>query len=88
MMAVYNQSKSQNWWYKLTWNGDAIRESTNLTNKRVAEQMEAAHRTSLAKLRKWREPASSPLNVLLVKVSKQLPVTKSPSSSRRGRGRR
>jgi hypothetical protein len=28
---------------------EAIRESTKQTNKRVAEQMEAAHRTSLAK---------------------------------------
>lgn len=48
-MAVYKQPKSKNWWYKFTWNGDAIRESTKQTNKRVAEQMEAAHRTALAK---------------------------------------
>ena len=31
------------------WNGELIRESTKQTNKRVAEQMEAAHRTTLAK---------------------------------------
>ncbi|HEV3333195.1 MAG TPA: tyrosine-type recombinase/integrase [Bryobacteraceae bacterium] len=48
-MAVYKQPKSKYWWYKFTWNGDAIRESTKQTNKRVAEQMEAAHRTTLAK---------------------------------------
>ena len=48
-MAVYKQPKSKYWWYKFTWNGEAIRESTKQTNKRVAEQMEAAHRTSLAK---------------------------------------
>ena len=48
-MAVYKQAKSKNWWYKFTWNGEAIRESTKQTNKRVAEQMEAAHRTALAK---------------------------------------
>jgi integrase len=48
-MAVYKQSKSKYWWYKFTWNGELIRESTKQTNKRVAEQMEAAHRTSLAK---------------------------------------
>jgi len=48
-MAVYKQPKSKNWWYKFTWNGQAIRESTKQTNKRVAEQMEAAHRTALAK---------------------------------------
>src|SRR5262245_58801510 len=48
-MAVYKQTKSRYWWYKFTWNGEQIRESTKQTNKRVAEQMEAAHRTSLAK---------------------------------------
>ena len=46
---VYKQKKSKNWWYKFTWNGEQIRESTKQTNKRVAEQMEAAHRTALAK---------------------------------------
>ena len=48
-MAVYKQPKSKYWWYKFTWNGEPIRESTKQTNKRVADQMEAAHRTSLAK---------------------------------------
>src|SRR5215475_9660507 len=46
---VYKQRKSKNWWYKFTWNGELIRESTKQTNKRVAEQMEAAHKTALAK---------------------------------------
>ena len=35
-MAVYKQPKSKNWWYKFTWNGDVIRESTKQTNKRAA----------------------------------------------------
>src|ERR1035438_1630464 len=48
-MAVYKQPKSKYWWYKFTWNGTPIRETTKQTNKRVAEQMEAAHRTALAK---------------------------------------
>ena len=48
-MAVYKQPKSKYWWYKFTWNGEPIRESSKQTNKRVAEQIEAAHRTSLAK---------------------------------------
>src|ERR1700674_2040885 len=48
-MMVYKQRKSKNWWYKFTWNGEPIRESTKQTNKRVAEQMEAAHKTALAK---------------------------------------
>ena len=48
-MAVYKQAKSKYWWYKFVWNGEPIRESTKQTNKRIAEQMEAAHRTALAK---------------------------------------
>jgi len=48
-MGVYKQAKSKYWWYKFQWNGETIRESTKQTNKRVAEQMEAAHRTALAK---------------------------------------
>jgi hypothetical protein len=48
-MAVDKQAKSKCWWYKFTWNGHLIRESTKQNNKRVAEQMEAAHRTALAK---------------------------------------
>lgn len=46
---VYKQQTSRNWWYKFNWNGEQVRESTKQTNKRVAEQMEAAHRTRLAK---------------------------------------
>ena len=46
-MAVYK--RGQIWWYKFNWNGEPIRESTKQTNKRVAEQMEATHKTSLAK---------------------------------------
>ena len=46
-MAVYKRGRV--WWYRFTWKGKPIRESTKQTNKRVAEQMEAAHKTSLAK---------------------------------------
>lgn len=48
-MAVYKQKGSKNWWYKFTWNGQLVRESTKQTNKRVAEQIEAARRTQFAK---------------------------------------
>src|SRR5947209_1287230 len=48
-MALYKQKTSNKWWYKFRWNGKLIRESTKQSNKRVAEQMEAAHKTSLAK---------------------------------------
>jgi hypothetical protein len=46
-MAVYKRGPV--WWYRFTWKGEAIRETTKQTNKRVAEQIEAAHKTSLAK---------------------------------------
>jgi integrase len=46
-MGVYKRGKV--WWYRFTWNAEAIRESTKQTNKRGAEQIEAAHKTSLAK---------------------------------------
>jgi integrase len=37
------------YWYKFTWQGESIRESTKQGNDKVARQMESAHRTSLAK---------------------------------------
>src|SRR5271169_6030724 len=46
-MAVYKRGRV--WWYKFNWNGEPIRESTKQANKRTAGQMEAAHKTSLAK---------------------------------------
>jgi hypothetical protein len=46
-MAVYKRGGT--WWYRFTWRGRAIRESTKQSNKRLAEQMDAAHKTSLAK---------------------------------------
>jgi integrase len=46
-MAVYRRGGT--WWYKFHWRGEAIRESTKQTNKRVAEQIEAARRGALAK---------------------------------------
>jgi integrase len=46
-MSVYKRGGV--WWYKFKWQGLLIRESTKQGNDRVARQMEAAHRTSLAK---------------------------------------
>jgi integrase len=37
------------YWYKFHWKGALVRESTKQGNDKVARQMEAAHRTSLAK---------------------------------------
>src|SRR5271167_4140297 len=37
------------YWYKFMWRGEMVRESTKQGNDKVARQMEAAHRTSLAK---------------------------------------
>jgi len=46
-MAVYKRGGV--WWYGFLFNGERIQESTKQGNKRVAETMMAAHRTSLAK---------------------------------------
>jgi integrase len=46
-VAVYKRGRL--WWYRFVWNGESIRESTKQGNKRTAEQMEAAHKTSLAR---------------------------------------
>lgn len=37
------------YWYRFMWKGELVRESTRQGNDKVARQMEAAHRTSLAK---------------------------------------
>ncbi len=48
-MAVFKQPGSNNWSYEFNFNGHRVRKSTKQTNRRVAEQMEAAHKTQLAK---------------------------------------
>jgi hypothetical protein len=49
-MAVCKQKAGKFRWYKVKWNGSVVRQSTKQTNKRVAEQMEAAYKTALAKV--------------------------------------
>ena len=44
---IYKRGKF--YWYKFVWQGRLVRESTKQGNDKVARQMEAAHRTSLAK---------------------------------------
>jgi len=44
---IYKRGKT--YWYKFMWLGKLVRESTRQSNDKVARQMEAAHRTSLAK---------------------------------------
>jgi integrase len=46
-MAIYKRGRI--YWYKFTFNGEAIRESTRQTNQHTARDMESAHRSSLAK---------------------------------------
>jgi integrase len=46
-MSIYKRGKI--YWYKFTFNGQAIRESTRQTNQHTARDMESAHRASLAK---------------------------------------
>jgi integrase len=44
---IYKRGKV--YWYKFVYNGEQIRESTRQGNDRVAREMEAAHKTSLAR---------------------------------------
>jgi integrase len=46
-MAVYKRGGV--WWYGFVFNGQRVQKSTKQSNKRVAEAMEAAYRTALAK---------------------------------------
>ena len=46
-MGIYKRGEV--YWYKFQWLGESIRESTRQGNDKIARQMEAAHRTSLAK---------------------------------------
>ena len=46
-MSLYKRGEI--YWYKVMWQGKLVRESTKQGNDKVARQMEAAHRTSLAK---------------------------------------
>jgi integrase len=45
---IYKRGRGT-YWYKFMWKGELVRESTKQGNDKVARQMEAAHRTSLAK---------------------------------------
>jgi integrase len=46
-MSIFKRGRI--YWYKFTFNGEAIRESTRQTNQHTARQMESAHRTSVAR---------------------------------------
>jgi integrase len=46
-MAIYKRGRI--YWYKFMWNGEMVRESTRQPNQNTARQIEAAHRSSLAK---------------------------------------
>ncbi len=46
-MSIYKRGEV--YWYKFMWKSELVRESTKQSNDKVARQMEAAHRTSLAK---------------------------------------
>lgn len=46
---IYKRGKLGIYWYKFSWQGRMIYETTRQRNPRVARQMEAAHKTALAK---------------------------------------
>src|SRR5882762_9209690 len=43
------RKRANKYWYRFMWKGEVIEESTRQGNKEVARQIEAAHRTALAK---------------------------------------
>lgn len=46
-MSIFKRGRI--YWYKFMWDGEVVRQSTRQTNQNTARQMEAAHRSSLAK---------------------------------------
>src|SRR5450631_1654110 len=46
-MSIYKRGRV--YWYKFMWSGEIVRKSTRQGSDKVARQMEAAHRTALAK---------------------------------------
>jgi len=46
-MSIFKRGRI--YWYKFMWNDEVIRQSSRQTNQNVARQMEAAHRSALAK---------------------------------------
>jgi integrase len=54
-MSIFKRGKI--YWYKFMWNGEMIRESTKQGNDKKARQIEAAHKTRLAKQQDAREEA-------------------------------
>src|SRR6266496_2965779 len=58
-MSIFKRGKV--YWYKFMWNGEMIRESTKQGNDRKARQIEAAHKTRLAKQQDAREEARARL---------------------------
>lgn len=62
-MALYKRGDV--WWYEFVFNGDRVRESTKVSNRRAAEQIEAAKRTQLAKGEVGIEEPAEPIPVPL-----------------------
>lgn len=58
-MSIYKRGKT--YWYKFMFQGQLVRESTKQGNDKVARQMEAAHRTRLAKEKDERNEAAKRL---------------------------
>jgi hypothetical protein len=46
-MAIFKRGRT--YWFHFWWDGEHVQRSTRQGNPRVARQMEAAHKTALAK---------------------------------------
>jgi hypothetical protein len=63
-LSIYKRGKV--YWYKFSFNGVEIRESTKQTNDKVARTMESAHRARLAKQLKDEDAARERLGCAVV----------------------
>jgi integrase len=63
-VAIYKRGKK--YWYKFMFDGELVRESTKQGNDRVAREIEAAHRSRLAKGRDERDAATERLKCISV----------------------
>ena len=78
-MCVYKRGNV--WWYRFTWKGEAIRESTAQSNKRIAELAESNHKAMLARRAlgiKQCEPAPTLNNFVAQDFLPFIETTKAP----------
>jgi len=82
-MSIFKRGRI--YWYKFMWNGQLIRQSTKQRSDRVARQIEAAHRTSLARGEvgiREKKPVPTLEDFFRARLSPWLEATTSPKTWR------